>query len=329
MSSAAAPAPSWYVSLLVRHPKWGLGKIVHISGSTLSIYFRDLSEEEPGDARKMINPRHGELRIAEVQSDRLLDNVPPFVDGKVPYSKPRLTLEQQTSIFKNIYPLAFGDPTYLKERNSNWNAHLAYVEQLGKGQCSKLLESHGPNAVSETVLRVIRKSHYLHKHEYLAFQNALADHGSNGTRAFFESLFSLVELAKPTRHDMDLYFAAVRDLSWFASKSSPTWPVATILPYLADPSRFMLLKPEVTRQAAYPSALDPRMSVCCWRLPPPRVGRTSHLLRPCMRIQSNRVQSRRRHTAVLEPSNCRQHSSLGKNRRHELPGHCSVSRYRG
>jgi hypothetical protein len=49
---------------------------------------------------------------------------------------------------------------------------------------------------------------------------------------------------------MDLYFAAVRDLSWVASKSSPSWPVATILPYLADPSRFMLLKPEVTRQAA-------------------------------------------------------------------------------
>ena len=33
---------------------------------------------------------------------------------------------------------------------------------------------------------------------------------------------------------------------------------------------------------AYPPALDPMMSVCCWRLTPPLVGRTNRPLRPCM-----------------------------------------------
>jgi len=40
---------------------------------------------------------------------------------------------------------------------------------------------------------------------------------------------------------------------------------------------------------AYPSALDPMMSVCCWRLTLSLVGRTSRLFRLCMRIQSNKV----------------------------------------
>jgi hypothetical protein len=84
------------------------------------------------------------------------------------------------SLFKNLYPLAFGDPTYLQERNCNWEAHLAYVEQLGDGDGSKLLEDYGPGAVSETVLRVIRRSNHLNMHEALAFQNSLADNSSNG-----------------------------------------------------------------------------------------------------------------------------------------------------
>jgi hypothetical protein len=113
-------------------------------------------------------------------------------------------LEQQISLFKNLYPLAFGDPAYLKQRNRNWNSHLAYVEQLGKGEGSKLLESQGPNAVSETVLRVIRKSNHINKHEDLAFQNAVADENSDAARLLFNGLFSLVETVKPTRHDLDL-----------------------------------------------------------------------------------------------------------------------------
>lgn len=43
---------------------------------------------------------------------------------------------------------------------------------------------------------------------------------------------------------------AVCELPWSGPKLSPTWPVSTILPFLADPSRFVLLRPEVTKQAA-------------------------------------------------------------------------------
>jgi hypothetical protein len=63
MSSGAAPAVSWYVPLLVRHPKWGLGKIVAVSEDILKSYFRDLAEEKPSDALKTIKPRQCELRV--------------------------------------------------------------------------------------------------------------------------------------------------------------------------------------------------------------------------------------------------------------------------
>ena len=35
-----------------------------------------------------------------------------------------------------------------------------------------------------------------------------------------------------------------------------TWPVVTVFPFLADPKRFMLLKPELTKQAAQRLAFD-------------------------------------------------------------------------
>src|SRR5271156_1656756 len=56
---------------------------------------------------------------------------------------------------------------------------------------------------------------------------------------------------------------------------------------------------------AYPRVVRPMMSALGWHFPLSLVGRTNRPLRWCIRIQSNRVKSLQRHTAVLEPSNYR------------------------
>jgi hypothetical protein len=250
MSSAAAPAPSWHVALLVRHPTLGLGKIVHVSGNAVRIYFRDFPEKQPGDALKLIDLRHCQLKVAEVQSDPWLDNIPPLVDGKMFLSKPRLTVEQQISLFKNRYPHGFKDPSYLKQRDRYWNAHLAYVEQIGNGLGLKTLKQDSLAKLGGQVRRVLGKSKYLNKYEALAFHDAIGDNNAAVAHKFFECLFTLVEEPQLIKANLDPYFAAVCELPWSGPKLSATWPVSTILPYLADPSRFVLLQPEVTKQAA-------------------------------------------------------------------------------
>ena len=241
------------VGMIVEHPKcpeWGIGKILHISGNTLYIYFANQSEREA----KKIRCDVISLKKAKSQSDPTLDNLPPFEQKGdlwvLPGSGRRVTFEQAQHIFLNSYPRGFSDPHYLeKERNYKWEAHQHFVQQLGRKQAEKLLASDKVPELTRRALFVVHKVNLLSPFESAALNDATKD--TAAACAFFESLLNLLsssgDLAEPFR----AYAAAVCELPQKkGGHRVATWPVATILPFLSQPKRHMFLKPEFTQEAA-------------------------------------------------------------------------------
>jgi hypothetical protein len=76
MRTPAPIYPEGMIAEMTTKPEWGPGKIVHISGDHLHIIFRDLEESL---ARVFLTGAPA-LRVAAVQSDPILDNLPPLVE---------------------------------------------------------------------------------------------------------------------------------------------------------------------------------------------------------------------------------------------------------
>ena len=125
-------------------PEWGPGKVLRVSGEIRHVFFRDLA----GRTAKRF--KVGSLEPAAIQSDPVLDNLPPFRDehGQLVLPHERLTLDQATRRFLKEYPLGFHDPQYLAdgkagERGYKWQAHELYQQTLGGGAAEDLLSAGG------------------------------------------------------------------------------------------------------------------------------------------------------------------------------------------
>ena len=95
------------VEMLTR-PEWGPGKVVHVNGDKLHVFFRDQEEK----AAKMFRTSAPSLSICPAQSDPILDNLPPLkeADGRWELPKSRISLAQAEGKFLNHFPLGFVDP---------------------------------------------------------------------------------------------------------------------------------------------------------------------------------------------------------------------------
>jgi hypothetical protein len=68
---------------------------------------------------------------------------------------------------------------------------------------------------------------------------------------YFEALFDLLDAEGVSEPGFERLIQAVSSLPAAEGRTGPAkWPVLTVLPFLADPGRFMFLKPRVTRDVA-------------------------------------------------------------------------------
>src|SRR4051812_36500097 len=108
-------------------PEWGPGKIVHASSDGfLHIVFRDLEEEM---ARKFKDGAPA-LQLAPIQSDAILDNLPPLIEknGLWALPKKRYSLESLKRKFLHEFPAGFTDPKYFEgERDYKLAAHVRFA----------------------------------------------------------------------------------------------------------------------------------------------------------------------------------------------------------
>jgi hypothetical protein len=227
-------------------PEWGPGKIVHVSGETLHIIFRDLEEEM---ARKF-RPGAPSLRIAAQQSDPILDNLPPLEekDGRWMLPKRRYSFETLKRQFLHMFPAGFADPKYLgEERDYKLAAHVHFQSELGIAKAKSFLANGELRELARRGLSVLGAVNLISPYESAAFHDAMKD--EDAIASFFSTLLRLLDSDEITESSFTDFANAVCSLPAERGKVA-TWPVATVFPYLARPDRFMFLKPQVTKTAA-------------------------------------------------------------------------------
>jgi hypothetical protein len=256
-------------------PEWGPGKVAHARGGTLFVFFRDLPGER---ARKF---RADALRMAESQSDPILDNLPPFVekDGDIIISAARITPAQAREQFLRHYPGGFTDPGYIGtesegERTYKWVAHQRFVENFSGGRGRALAGSDEADLIGEISRVLGSASNLLATQEYIALREGLTNR--EAARRYLSTLLDLVE-AGPQEAPFLAHAEATASLPAKGQTHTDKWTVATILPYLARPEAFMFVKPTPTQAAAaalgFDLRYDPRPNWATYE----RVLRMSHL----------------------------------------------------
>lgn len=246
---------SFEVGAYVRHtkmPSWGPGKVVHTSGTDIHVVFRD---DDSREARAFRLPSEF-LRLAEVQTDPILENLPPFKleNGKWVLSQPRITLAIARCRFLERYPLAFEDKRYLEEeREYKWRAHELFLERLGHGQLTELLSNGNLKEIAQRLNRIAHVN-LLSPYEQMGFGDALTD--ESATREFATALDAVLSAETVQRSVYQRYLECVSTLPKTGKASVATWPIATLFPYLAQPDRHMFLKPQTTKEAADSLAFD-------------------------------------------------------------------------
>jgi hypothetical protein len=249
---------------LVEHTVWGRGKAVEVSSSHVVVHFPSLAGSEQGPRRKLQLTAE-QLSVSAVQSDPALDRIPM---GPVRVKKPKggaggsatrvrpsaLPLEHAVVRFRTDYPGLFQDPKLVgEELDFKRRAHAGFVELLGEGRGRELLRRGALQEIAASLEKVYQSTHIPSQFEIMAACHGFKDGVAAGR--VLEAALDFVD--SPASNTFEGLTAAIGSLPTPARGSRVlTWPNVTILPFLADPSRFMVLKPGVAQQMAARMGFD-------------------------------------------------------------------------
>ena len=242
------------VGLLVSHKTWGLGKVIHMDPQDVWVYFKDI-EGTPKDAVKRLKRRVAVLTTAAKQSDSALDNLPPMMrDGRLELPDTlRITERQAVNMFVAKYP-HFDDLEYRKdERDYKWEAHRKVAAELLSVRGRRIVAEGPPDALVNTLKKLIHRTNLLATQELMALNDAFKD--QRAARKFAEVILKFVD------ESSEQTFSGLVEVTG-SLPTNPgrarvlTWPVVTILPFLAKPNCHMFLKPMQTKRIAEAFSFD-------------------------------------------------------------------------
>lgn len=248
--------------ILVQHASLGVGKVVALESDAVHVFFP--SAEKRYATKLRLPAARAFLRIEGVAPDPWLQGLTAFTlddeTRRYALAASWLTHDQATAQFVGAYPQGFADPRYLspKEKGARaprWRAaHEAWVKTLGQGQAERLLADDHIGEIVKRVSAVERLVAPLWPEDEAG---ALADALGDGpeTRLFLERLFELLSVPSPTRARFDRVFAATAALP---GEPESAWMVATLLPFVAEPGRHVIVRPGTARVAAAKLGCDLR-----------------------------------------------------------------------
>lgn len=228
---------------LIQHAKFGLGKVLDVNLQHVLIYFRDDTQ----DFRKLAIGK-SPLSVPEVKSDPQLDSLPAFHDGKFEGKSKRIGLDDAIGEFVKQFPKGFEDPAYAEQRAPRWAAHEQFEATLGGGLAEELLAANEVEEITQQAVALIGPTKLLSKFELIALRDGLGE--APLAKRFFGALLEFVK-APADEPGFTRLATAIGNLPATTPKARvASWPVLTILPFLARPDLFMFLKPEPTVAAA-------------------------------------------------------------------------------
>jgi hypothetical protein len=252
------------VGTIVHHPKrpaWGPAKALAVGGGgNVTLYFRDLEEAKPNDAVKTISTRVIKLDIADEQTDFMLENLPIFENGKFKgLRKPRLSVDQAVQAFIDKQPAAFNNPKYIEEqRTPRLKAHELWMNTLGDGQGTELLDAGDIAEVTKRLLKVDAKADLLSPQEKATLKRGLK-HDEAG-----QVLRALMAVAADPEAKQSTYQQLIDAVDLVMETEpgsrSTNWSVVTQFPFIACPEHHFEFKPTVVQKCAARLNFDLRYS---------------------------------------------------------------------
>lgn len=249
--------------VLVQHKAWGVGKVVHVNADHWVIHFPSLATTIEGPQRKLKAGTEF-IAIAETQSDPVLDGVPVGLGGphrptgqkRSRRPPPPLVngLEQTVAWFLDKYPGRFEDPTLIEhELEYKWKAHRYFEDALGGGKARELLRVADGSTIADHLKRLYHATNIPSRFEVMAANDGLYD--ASAAMRLLDGLMEFME--KPEADEFQNLVEAVGSLPATRGRARvQTWPNVTILPFLADPTRFMVFKPKISRRMARRMGMD-------------------------------------------------------------------------
>ena len=150
--------------------------------------------------------------------------------------------------FLRFFPEGFRDETYLDwERNYKAAATAEWRRTLSRPRFQSLLSGHRFDELAAAAIRIEARTNLLFSFEKMALRDATRT--GDGARRFATGLYDLLHGTGSTATRFARWVSVVADLPRRQTRVL-TWPVVTVFGFLAQPSRHIFFKPNVTRNAA-------------------------------------------------------------------------------
>jgi len=239
--------------MLVQHVSLGIGRVVAVEPTAVHVFF---PESEKRYAAKLRWPAARPLlKTGGGEGNAWLESLSSFSldpeTGRYALAANWITHDQAIADFLSAHPQAFADPktpgTGRGDRASMWRAASAeWARAFGDGEGERLLAAGN---VREMVRRALRIERHVTlasaPFEAGALRNALRH--PDAARAFFEALLALLSVPSPGRARFERLFAATEQLEL---EPELAWPLATLFPFVAEPTRHVFLWPRSACPAA-------------------------------------------------------------------------------
>ena len=151
--------------------------------------------------------------------------------------------------FLHYFPKGFYDPLYEDwERGYKWDAHRRWAATLDRDNFQKLLTAGRHSEIAARAVAIEARTNLLFSFEKMALRDAVKP--AAGARAFAHGLYDF--LHGPA--DMETRFNRWREVVAKLPRRQTrvvTWPVVTVVGFIAQPQTHLFLKPTVTRKAAH------------------------------------------------------------------------------
>jgi len=240
---------------LVKHRSLGVGKVVAVEASALHVFFPESASRY---AAKLRWPNVSPFLTREgFEPNSWLEGLSSFsMDasaGRYALAANFISQDEALSLFLESYPEGFLDPAYLgsggtkKERASRWRAASAeWTELFGEGKGDRLLAD---GEFKELTRKALRVAAHVTKIPGVLEQEVLEEalEPGDATTDFFGALFGYLSVPSPARARFEKLCAASNALG---APSDAAWPIATLFPFLAVPTRQIILVPRSTTGAA-------------------------------------------------------------------------------
>ena len=245
------------VGVLVEHTVWKRGKVLEIVSPYAIIHFPALAESPQGPKRKLREDA-AQLTKSNVQSDPELDAIetgPPKAKkaAKRKVKDIQNPIDETIQWFEQTYPNKFADEKFLSaDVNTKRAAQEVFNANFADGRGKAMAEAGQHAEIATALDGIYRSTNILSPFEVKAVHKAFVKGDESATKVLSTTLAFVNGPGQPTFKAMA---EAVSQLPADGGKVF-TWPIVTLLPFFADPKRFLALKPTNTELMAARMSFD-------------------------------------------------------------------------